>query len=243
MEFSGFTRSTRYTPVPAPLLGPLLEAIDDPAELKCTFRMVWLLHQKRGHPRYLTAGEVMGDRVLRLGLKSPQAPAEDAIRRGIRKARERGTLLALTVERDGTSDELYLLNDEAGRRALAMIAEDKGGAGAIAPRECPDPASYGPRPSIFTLYEENIGILSPLLADQLKEAEEVYPEPWIEEAFRIAVTRNVRNWRYIEATLRRWATEGKDDGESGRYSQTDLSKEGLLEYLRRRGRLPGPGAG
>jgi DnaD/phage-associated family protein len=69
-----------------------------------------------------------------------------------------------------------------------------------------------PRPNIFQLYEDNIGLLSPILADELRDAEESYPASWIEDAFRIAVTKNARNWRYIRAILERWATEGKDDG-------------------------------
>src|SRR5882724_7834371 len=66
------------------------------------------------------------------------------------------------------------------------------------------------RPNIYVLYEQNIGLLSPLLADQLIEAEKHYPYEWIEDAFREAVQRNKRNWSYIRAILRRWETEGKE---------------------------------
>ena len=38
MQFAGFPPGTRYTPVPDPLLGPLLEQIQDLAELKVTLR-------------------------------------------------------------------------------------------------------------------------------------------------------------------------------------------------------------
>ena len=40
------------------------------------------------------------------------------------------------------------------------------------------------RPSIFSLYEQNIGLLTPLLAEQLVEAERRYPAGWIEDAAR-----------------------------------------------------------
>ena len=66
------------------------------------------------------------------------------------------------------------------------------------------------RPNIYDLYEQNIGLLQPLLAEQLLEAERDYPREWIEDAFRIAVENNARNWRYIDAILRRWAAEGRD---------------------------------
>lgn len=65
------------------------------------------------------------------------------------------------------------------------------------------------RPNIFVLYEQNIGLLSPLLADQLRDAAERYSEEWVEAAFREAVQRNRRNWSYISAILRRWETEGR----------------------------------
>ncbi len=65
------------------------------------------------------------------------------------------------------------------------------------------------RPNIFVLYEQNIGLLSPLLADELKDAADQYPAEWIEAAFREAVQHNKRKWSYIRAILRRWETEGK----------------------------------
>lgn len=65
------------------------------------------------------------------------------------------------------------------------------------------------RPNIFVLYEQNIGLLSPLIAEELKEAADRYPAEWIEAAFREAVLYNKRNWKYIRAILRRWETEGR----------------------------------
>src|SRR5437763_11950136 len=65
------------------------------------------------------------------------------------------------------------------------------------------------RPNIFVLYEQNIGLLSPLIADQLRDAAEQYPPEWIEAAFREAVQHNKRKWNYISAILRRWETEGR----------------------------------
>jgi DNA replication protein len=65
------------------------------------------------------------------------------------------------------------------------------------------------RPNIFVLYEQNIGLLSPLLADELKDAADLYPPEWIEAAFREAVQHNKRKWSYIRAILRRWETEGR----------------------------------
>src|SRR5437660_7829470 len=50
------------------------------------------------------------------------------------------------------------------------------------------------RPNIFKLYEQNIGLLTPLVADHLRDAADLYPEEWIESAFREAVQHNIRKW-------------------------------------------------
>jgi DnaD/phage-associated family protein len=90
------------------------------------------------------------------------------------------------------------------------------------------------KPNIFALYEQNIGTLSPIIVEELREAERLYPASWIQDAFREAVDLNKRSWRYIERILERWAAEGKDDGEPGRYPQAESDPE---EYFRRYGHL------
>ena len=229
MKLTGFPRGTRYTPVPNPLLGPLLEAIEDPAELKCTLRALWLLHQSKGKRRFITSGELLSDRVLLNGLKGLGVPSVEAIGRGISKGVERGTFISLSVELSGKQEELYFLNDEAGQRAFAQTEQDGIPKGGIILKQGTVGEPSGPKANIFTLYEENIGMLTPLLAEEMKETETAYPWPWIEEAFKTAVSQNRRSWRYVEATLKRWASEGKGDGESGRHP----TKVSLKEYRRR----------
>jgi len=68
------------------------------------------------------------------------------------------------------------------------------------------------RPNLFTLYEQNIGALTPMLAEVLRDAEKEYPAAWIEEAIREAVEHNARSWKYIAAILERWKKEGKGGG-------------------------------
>jgi len=75
----------------------------------------------------------------------------------------------------------------------------------------PFPVKLQPeRPNIYALYEQNIGPLTPILSETLQEAEKNYPLDWIEDAIRIAVVKNVRTWRYIEAILRSWKEKGRD---------------------------------
>ena len=86
------------------------------------------------------------------------------------------------------------------------------------------PAIDAPQPlvtNIFALYEQNIGMIAPMIAEELKEAERIYPSQWIEEAFKEAVALNKRSWRYIARILERWTSEGKDSGEYKRDIKTD----------------------
>jgi len=77
-------------------------------------------------------------------------------------------------------------------------------------------------PNIFSLYEQNIGVLTPLIAEKLADAEKTYPAEWVNEAFGLAVSNNKRSWRYIEVILKKWVSEGRDNGEPKRRSEGHL---------------------
>lgn len=64
------------------------------------------------------------------------------------------------------------------------------------------------RPNVFAFYEQHLGPLTPLVADQLRDAERSYPRLWIEEAIVAAADSNTRSWRYIETILTRWEETG-----------------------------------
>jgi DnaD/phage-associated family protein len=77
-------------------------------------------------------------------------------------------------------------------------------------------ASGEAAPDIYSLYEENIGAITPLIADDLKEAEERYPAEWVRAAIREAAELNARSWRYVAQILRRWEKEGPSYEKPGR---------------------------
>jgi DnaD/phage-associated family protein len=85
------------------------------------------------------------------------------------------------------------------------------------------------QPNMFRLYEENIGPLTPMIAETLRDAIEAYPENWIQEAIQIAVNNNVRRWSYISTILTRWQEEGRD-GTDRRYTQEDYRRYLKGEY-------------
>ncbi|GAI16044.1 unnamed protein product, partial [marine sediment metagenome] len=71
----------------------------------------------------------------------------------------------------------------------------------------------------------DIGMLTPMTAEELREAEKLYPETWIRDAIKEAVNQNKRKWSYISAILERWSTEGKSNGTYRRdFKKTDPDK-------------------
>ena len=92
------------------------------------------------------------------------------------------------------------------------------------------PRSNGP--NLFKLYEQNIGPLTPLIADALKDAEQSYPAEWVAEALEIAVKSNKRSWKYAEAILRRWKEEGHAK-EQDRRDPQEASRAGCRPKSRR----------
>jgi DnaD/phage-associated family protein len=241
--FTGFTGNTLYTPVPNPVFGPILEQIQDLAELKVTLRGLWLFHRKKGALRFVSLDEFLADRTLNKGLKQDGQESEEKIRQGLRLAVTRGTFLTVQLPGTGT---VFLLNTEADRRAVARLDSTELVDSSIENGTAPLPELE--KPNIFALYEDGIGALSPLLAEELKEAEARYPEAWLREAFGIAVAENKRSWRYVSGILRRWTAEGKEnrggvrrgeDGKPGRHTEADNRQKYLDEYQRRRGSPPG----
>ena len=212
--FAGFPQRMRFTPLPNIFFSQLLPQIDDLAELKTTLHIFRKVYHKKGYPKFVTLVELLGDKALMMGIGDGQA-----LRRGLELAVGRGTLLHLTLDREGESEDLYFLNTEADRQAVAKIEGGEISLGAL-PRK--EPYEAEEQPNIFALYEDNIGMLTPMIAEELKEAEKLYPASWIENAFKEAVTRNKRSWRYISRILERWASEGY--GESGRDLKADEDK-------------------
>ena len=101
----------------------------------------------------------------------------------------------------------------------------------------PEPASAEPLPDIFTLYEQNIGMLTPMIADELRDAERLYPTDWIRDAIKEAVTYNKRNIKYIAKILENWSVEGRSDGTYQRDSKatgTDKYFKGKYGHMVRR---------
>jgi DnaD/phage-associated family protein len=209
--FKGFTESETFTQIPDTFFHQLLDEIDDAAELKITLYVMWRVQNMDGPFRALQESDF---EAKELGLTMEE------VRSALEKAVKRGSLL--TVAKEAAS--FVLLNSPRGRAAVQAIERgdfNPEAAGASIPFE---------RPNIFRLYEENIGPLTPLIADALKDAEETYSAEWIAESIDLAVRNNKRSWRYCEAILKRWKEEGRGEKQDRRDAEKDRDKYIKGEY-------------
>jgi DnaD/phage-associated family protein len=217
--FTGFPPGTSFVPVPAPFFGPLLEEIQDLAELQCAMRLIYLLHRQEGSLRFVAASALSADSTLLRALRHVE-PAErprQALQRAMEACIARRLFLRVPVHGEQGTDALLLLNIPANQRAVDRIQTGELLVPDWKPAEPLEETT--PRSDVFRLYEENIGIITPLIAEELQDAEQTYPSSWIGDAIQEAVQQNKRSWRYIAAILRRWAQEGRSGGAVRRRSE------------------------
>jgi DNA replication protein len=214
-RFGGFPSGARATAVPSVFFSELLPQIEDESELRVTLYVIYALGRRKGYPRFVTLHELEAEAPLlaSLGLAADEMPLE-GLQKGLAAALERGSLLSLDLEQEGRSERLYFLNAPSDKRALQQVKDGRIDLGRPLPAPQSPPAAQ--RGNVFQLYEENIGPLTPLVAEELQEAEELYPIEWLEEALREAALQNKRSWRYAAAILQRWATEGRRREKAGR---------------------------
>ena len=235
--FTGFPPGKNpYIPLPEEFFSVALPQMENLGELKVVLYLFWRLYQKEGSPRCASDRELLADPLLRRTLRrqGDPRPIEERLRAALEQAQASGILLRVRVRVDGEVVSWYFFNTDRSRRAVARLQrgelspetllDAEGPAGQFSSLANGDGAMSGAtgtrgmihaltlevdRPNIFTLYEQNIGLLPPLVAEELREAGERFPQEWIEEAFRLAAQQNKRKWSYIRAILRRWETEGK----------------------------------
>ena len=225
--FPGFPARSSFTPLPDAFFSAVVPEIDNLLELKVILKVFWRLYRKKGSPRFVTLAELMEDKRLLDGLDATDHPSE-SLAVALESAAEHGILLRFGLLDGNRRRDAYVINNLEGRAVLEKFrASDAVGYLSSQAR------AYGKRekPKIFALYEKNVGLLTPMIAEELKEAEGLYPEAWIEEAFGEAVSLNKRNWRYIARILERWSVEGRDSGEPGRSPKKDKYVKGKYGHL------------
>ena len=211
-RFSGFGDSETFTSIPDSLFSEFLAEAEDLSELKVALYAIWRVQHMESGLRALSRQDFPE---LELGLDAAQ------IDLALNAAVKHQVLLRAT---DGLKTRI-LLNSAEGRAVAQALAEGTWQAGQVssAPLE---------HPSIFAVYEQNIGPLTPLIADALKDAETSYPVEWITEAMELAVRNNKRSWSYCEAILRRWKEEGRGPQQNRRDDQAARQRD-VEEKIRR----------
>jgi DnaD/phage-associated family protein len=235
-QLSSSQRETDFISLPDSFFTQVMPKIQDLVELKVVLYVAYLILRKPDHPFAFCHSEPFapchpeqseGSHVAQDRLREESHAAqgrpqfvtykelkaescrlsaelgEETLRQALDSAVEHGALLHSTLSINGMLEDVYSLTVDS---------------------------RQPPTVNIFALYEQNIGMITPMIAEELKEAERLYPPQWIEEAFKEAVTLNKRSWRYIARILERWASEGKDSGEYKR----DIKKDGPDKYIKGR---------
>jgi DnaD/phage-associated family protein len=220
--------------IPASLLVKLIDDVWDPLEVKVILAVAAL----DGARMPVREIDLVAQPDLRRGSRQDGSnrPTTERIVEALERAVTRGIVLRMMDE----AEDFWLLlgTDENRARARTRLVAP----GAEDAAHTWRGSLVLERPSIFTMYEQNIGLVTPIIADRLVEAYERYPESWIEDAISESVSYNRRSWRYIQRILENWATEGRNDETDRRDSARDLTREkhlwGKYAHLFRRDDLP-----
>ena len=199
--FAGFVAGGETVRIPAQFFVELLPALEDGVELRVTLYALYAIGRRAG-TRPLRGSELAAAAPLVRALDG--AGGREAIAPALERAVARGSLLACALD-DG--DTAYLANNEAGRRAMERVRS-----GAVqVPGARVLPARTAPQVSTAAqAYEQEIGLVTPSVAEALAAAGERYPEGWVAAALRAAARHNARSWAYAEAILRRWERDGPE---------------------------------
>ncbi len=219
--FAGFSSDEKRTiALPPELFTRLLAEIDDLNELKITLYAFWFFTHQESRIKYMLFTDFKNDEQLIKGLIGSEQTSQAGLQAALQKAVQRNTLLSSQPADQLNDKALFFLNTKEGEAALAAFKQGSWDPSRSGHQEI---ALAFERPNIFGLYEQHIGILTPMISEMLQEAENNYPPGWIEDAIRAAVKNNVRRWNYVESILKRWREEGRSE-EDRRSDPSDRKK-------------------
>ncbi len=214
----GIPRGARWTPVPDLFFSRHLPAMADPVALKVALHALWRIYRHAaGQPPAVREAELLADATLRRGLGALGVAAADVAGRvgaALEALVADGLFLSVRLAGDAGPERWLLLNSPEGQAAARRLEASPAAARVVArgaEAAVTGQADPGDRGYIFALYEANIGLVTPLLADELADAAAEYPRAWVERAVRRAAENNARRWNYVRAILERWARDGVDD--------------------------------
>jgi DnaD/phage-associated family protein len=196
----------RSVRIPHGFLRKVLARTEDLAELKVILYVASVSAEigRRAVPREAVMHAEAAHAIA--GEGSPE-PAEARARRALDRAVVNGSLLQLSILTAAGRTPHYLTATDENREAVERFRRnDAEAARSLGIQPGDEVEVY--RPNIFGLYERAIGPLTPLVAEQLRDAERSYPRDWIEQAMQEASEREHHSWKYVEAILTRWEAQG-----------------------------------
>ncbi|MGI8975323.1 MAG: DnaD domain-containing protein [Thermomicrobiales bacterium] len=214
-RFAGFNAHQRgNVVVPAAFFTELLPEISDINELRVLLALIRLVSDESTLESPLPETRILQDRALLESVRVDGITSRigrQTILHGLELLIARGVVLRVAAENSGRSDSWYFLHTPVTREFVEAIRR-----GAISPprsmwTEDQPPSITADPPTPFLLYEQNIGPLTPMVADRITRAIQEYPAAWIEDAIEEAVAYNRRNWKYIEAILESWTAQGRSE--------------------------------
>ena len=224
MTFNGFVGGmSRLTPFPEQFFQDVLPLVNDVAELKVILFTLWAV-QQRGKRPYLTWEDYQTHEMLTQSLLPlvGERSLEEVLQQALAIAIEHNILLGVHSPFQ-PNNALYLINSERGQEVAHDILTGAYNPFVEFPHEL-----LAPRPNLYRLYEQEIGLLTPFIGDALTDLENQYPIEWIESAIRIASEQQARNLKYIRAILERWRIEGRHNNETTRRGAKQHNGQGYI---------------
>jgi len=109
----------------------------------------------------------------------------------------------------------FAVNDPADFRQSAGLREEK----RREVNRSEENDDDAPRPNIYKVWEQNMGLLTGMIAEGLDADVKEYGEPFVIEAIRESVKHGARSLAYVETVLR--SSKSGGDKRNGRAKQTD----------------------
>lgn len=197
------TVTNQLVPLPADFVMRALPQITSLLELKVTLHLFAMVVRQTSRPRRVSWDALVSDMTLAESLQAVamHARVSDLLAEGLGLAIKRGTIIhVVRADAHGRAINWYLVHT-APNLAWAQRHD-----ALLEP-----PTELKPMPTIVTVYEQHIGVVTPMVLAELQRAEAQYPATWVPDAIREAVLANVRSWRYIAKILARWSKDGRGD--------------------------------
>lgn len=194
------SHTTRLMPLPAQFVEQVLPQITSIVELKVTLHVFALVTRQPVRPRRVSWEMLCDDTTLMHSLQvtAVHARPRDLLAEGLSAAVQRGTLMhVVRVDAHDRAVNWYLVRTDAN---LAWAARHNG---------VLDGAEPTVLPAVIAVYEQHIGVVSPMILAEIQQAQRRYPDAWIIDAIHEAVVANAHSWRYVAKVLARWGRDGR----------------------------------